>query len=136
MSEDNIVGYSVMPRRCSAITRNGTPCRSPVVGASGYCVDHDPSRQAELAHWRAKGGSSKRWGVRLAKLLPPERVVVAERLLDLMARLERGEVEPAVATAAAALARAYLQTLGEADLAAELAELRHELAELRKEQGG
>jgi hypothetical protein len=44
--------------KCKAKTKSGIPCPNRP-GASGYCFTHDPSRGAERAKARKRGGASR-----------------------------------------------------------------------------
>lgn len=45
---------------CRARTAAGEPCAAPAREATGYCAFHDPSRAAELALGRSRGGRNAR----------------------------------------------------------------------------
>jgi len=44
---------------CRATRRDGEPCRATLVGASGYCLVHDPALEGQRAEWRRTGGRNK-----------------------------------------------------------------------------
>jgi len=48
-----------LPLSCKAKRTNGEPCRSPIVGKSGYCALHDPSRLEATKELRAKAGKTR-----------------------------------------------------------------------------
>lgn len=82
--------------RCSAPRRDGRPCTSGIVLASGFCAMHDPARQAELAGIRKAGGRARSTAARSAKQLPPALADIHQKLLDLWPRVESGELAPRV----------------------------------------
>jgi hypothetical protein len=95
--------------RCNAIRRDGRRCTSPVVLGNGFCFAHDPAREEDAAAGRRAGGRGRSKTVRLQRLLSPRVAAVCDRLEPLIGELRRGEVEPRVATAMAAVARTLVQ---------------------------
>jgi hypothetical protein len=100
---------------------------------SGYCVSHDPARVVELAEWRKRGGRSKSNRARALKQLPAEPMGAAElhSYLGLVfKRVITGKTEPAIATAAATVARAMIDVAKVASFEDQLSEMRRDLAAL------
>jgi hypothetical protein len=95
---------------CAARRRDGAPCTAPAL-ESGYCFAHDPTRAADRADARAKGGRN-RSGVRRARALgPPRLAAVYDRLERALEETHAGELDPKQATAMANLARALAAVL-------------------------
>lgn len=76
--------------RCAAIKGNGERCRGIAATSSDYCPAHEPSRQE--ARRRAASKAAKSKGGKGA----PE--LLYDQTRKLYERIERGEVEPKVAT--------------------------------------
>jgi hypothetical protein len=55
-------------RTCKGRNKQGDPCRSTFVGASGYCTAHDPERKVDMRELGHRGGKARRQGV--AEQLP------------------------------------------------------------------
>jgi len=75
-------------RQCRATNKRGEPCAAPALPGSSYCFHHDPTRAAERAAARRKGGKA-RHGRKIAQ----SDVAVDLSLVDVsdvMALLERG----------------------------------------------
>lgn len=47
------------PRRCTATTRKGDPCRAWAIEGSDFCYMHDPGKAAERAAARSRGGKAR-----------------------------------------------------------------------------
>ena len=115
---------------CSALNREGKPC-SAQAWRDGLCRWHHPDLADERAGWRAKGGAERSNASRARKALPKDLADVRDALLRTLSGLENGEVEPRVAGAMAAVARAVCHVQEVGDLERRLAEME---AELRREQ--
>lgn len=100
-----------LPRRCSGRRRDGEPCRSPVIAASGYCFAHDPNRTEE-----------ERRRARLRATAPPDPADLTRRLRRALDDLHRGRLDPATATAVAELIRTIWLVTGDHLEAARLSE--------------
>lgn len=96
----------VSENHCVAQRADGSPCRAPVAGISGYCFQHDPDRESDREDARRRAAAVPRdpvtrmrrdGDVRLAKIFA--------RLEEAMERVERGELPPERAQALAQLAR-------------------------------
>ncbi|MGH8946159.1 MAG: hypothetical protein ACRDVL_08420 [Acidimicrobiia bacterium] len=88
------------PLGCPALTGEGLPCRSPILGASGYCYSHDPERAVEDGYRKAleaRARMKRKGTARLTK--------VYSRLEKAMRQVERRELEPDIAVAMAQIAR-------------------------------
>jgi hypothetical protein len=94
---------------CLASRRDGQPCRSPAVGASGYCFAHDPGRAPEHLEACRRGGRA-----RSARSKPPSpgELAALYRQLDLaIEEVQAGTLDPRRALAPAGLVRAKCATL-------------------------
>jgi hypothetical protein len=47
------------PKKCQALTQDGTPCQAFAVAGSDYCFHHDPDRAAERRQARSRGGQAR-----------------------------------------------------------------------------
>ena len=91
---------------CTATRRDGAPCTSPLVGASGRCFAHDPARHEQVAAARARGGHGKRRIARVEKLVPASLRPALALLFTALDETHAGELDPRAASAMAALAGA------------------------------
>lgn len=116
---------------CRGITRAGKPCRARPLAGSTWCVNHSPDiTDAQRAEWRARGGTQSSNRARARKQLPGEAMEADELnawLGVLFRRLARGEIEPAVATAAASLGRSIVEIGKAAEIEERVVELEREL---------
>lgn len=94
---------------CRARRRDGQPCSSAVVLASGYCAMHDPARQAEMAAARIRGGRHKATKVRVEKLVPAVLRPVLTSLLAALPEVRDGTLTTQQAGALASLASAIVR---------------------------
>ena len=110
---------------CAATTHQGQPCRSALVGESGYCRAHDPARQVEVQAARRRGGATaaklRALEGRRSKLDTPAALVrfVGTLVQDVVS----GTVEPDVARVALYGCSIQRQLLETSDLEARLSEL-------------
>lgn len=47
-----------MPRKCSALTKGGTPCKANALAESEFCSFHDPTRAQVIQGGREKGANT------------------------------------------------------------------------------
>jgi hypothetical protein len=112
----------VAPARCQGITTAGAPCRGRPT-RFGYCPVHAPSLAPVAEEARKRGGRNRATSRRLRRLLEDSGLgQVFEATMGVLARLERGELTPQEAVAAAQLLR----------LALEVVKVAHELAPKRE----
>ena len=97
--------------RCSALRRDGQPCRSWVVGDASLCFSHAPGRQAERDQARSRGGRNRSSTARLRGLVPPRLLSVFDKLEAALDDVLADRLDPKNATAAASLARAMTAVL-------------------------
>lgn len=64
--------YVRMNRACGGTTLNGEPCRRRA-GVSGFCLHHDPEREADRLRWRTAVTTASRTAREYAHLLPWKR---------------------------------------------------------------
>ena len=118
--------------RCRATRKDGTPCRTPVVGDAPYCFGHDPAAAVKRTEARRRGGQNRATAKRLAKLMTVRLVPVREQLEGALGDVLADRLSPQQATAAAAVARALLAVLQ----AGELEERLRKLEESQPQQSG
>ncbi len=97
--------------KCLGHRSDGEPCRSPVVGESGYCFAHDPERTEEAQRARRRGGYGSSAIQRTRNLAPASLRDVYTALEAAMGEVHDGRLAPARASAMAALARAMMQVI-------------------------
>ncbi len=112
-----------MPATCSATRRDGEPCRTPVVSGSQWCFGHHPDLAEQRTQARRRGGQNRSNAQRVAKLLPQRLTPVFQRLEQALEETHDGTLDPKVATALAALARAMATILTAGELEARVREL-------------
>ena len=121
-----------MPQRtCTATRKDGQPCTAPVLKPdASVCFAHDATLQAQRAEARVRGGRGKGHAVRAAKVLPATLRPVLSLLLDALDQTHRGELDPKVSTALAALAGAIVRTYQAGAVEERLADLETQIARL------
>jgi hypothetical protein len=98
--------------------RDGTPC-SAAPRASGWCLWHDPAREADRAAWRKRGGERRSNAARAKRQLPAERLSLRQVqavLCRALTRVEAGELAAGPANSLANLARAIAAVAEAGDL--------------------
>jgi hypothetical protein len=97
----------VRQRRCSGTTKAGGRCNSFALPESDYCVTHHPGRVTDLARWRTEGGRARSSVARARRRLAPALTAdELERLMgDVLRRVVDEDLDPAIASAAASVAR-------------------------------
>ncbi len=107
---------------CKATKRNGEPCGSAVVLASGYCFLHDPDRRSEARTASARGGQGKSRIARLDRLVPASLKPTIGLLFTALEETHAGTLDPrqagAMAALAGAISRLYASGILEERLAA------------------
>ena len=101
---------------CTGTRRDGAPCTSPLVGASGRCFAHDPARHEQVAAARARGGHGKRRIARVEKLVPASLRPTLSLLFTALEETHAGELDAKQAQAMAALAGAIARLYTTAEL--------------------
>jgi hypothetical protein len=118
-----------MPRTyCTGITRAGNPCRGFAVSDAGYCQAHDPARADAHREAMRKGGEARSAVRRAARLWASRGEQIEPTALPAMLRatmvdVRAGIVEPGVAQALAALAKASVALSHDLELDARLTAL-------------
>lgn len=110
-------------KRCKASRAGGQPCSNGIVLASGYCVMHDPARQAQLASIRSAGGKAKSNANRAAKMLPSQLRPVLDKLIAALDSVQDETLTPQQASAMAAVARAIVTVMTAGQVEERLREL-------------
>ncbi len=122
--------------RCLGQNKDGSPCSARTQAGTRFCPWHDPKREADRAEWRRKGGLGSSNKARARKALSggfKDTATAQVVLLQVLARLYRGDFDPGVATAMASVARAIdalAKTNATAAMEAEIAGLARQIAEL------
>ncbi len=95
--------------KCQAVAKSGNPCGATVV-ADGKCAWHAPSWADRRRQWSAEGGRKRSNASRAKKQMPEVMTTdeVAAYLGVVFRQLITHRTEPAIATAAAAVARAMI----------------------------
>src|SRR5215211_1131941 len=123
-----------MPRAttCSGTRSDGSPCTSMIVLTSGKCFAHDEECRAERRAASSRGGQGKSRIARVEKLVPGTLRPVLALLLEALEETRRGECDPKVAGALAALAGAIVKVYGSATVEQQIADLEAQIAGLRR----
>mgnify|MGYP001577788517 CR=1 FL=1 len=109
--------------RCAAATKSGQPCRGRPLPGRPFCLSHDPSLAAERDAARQKGGRNRAAAARLGKLLPARLAPTFEKLEAALGEVHDGALDPKVAGAMAAIARAMVAVLQAGELEQRVREL-------------
>jgi hypothetical protein len=81
---------------CKGRNKQGDPCRSTFVGASGYCTAHDDEREVDMRELGRRGGKARRRGIG-ERLPTSERESLREALRGLDPEKVKAAVEQALA---------------------------------------
>ena len=100
---------------CPATRRDGQPCRG-IANKSGFCMAHDPTLTEKRREAARLGGKGKARIARLGKLVPPRLIAVYDHLEEALGQVHKGELEPRIAQAMAALAGAMVRVLTSGEL--------------------
>ncbi len=117
-----------MPRKCSQLKAGGTPCSGNALAGKAYCWSHDPELAEQRAEGARRGGEARSNARRAAK----QWAAIGEQLtadqLPAILRaclfsVKSGTMEPAQATAIAALAKTSVSITNEIELEQRIAAL-------------
>lgn len=108
--------------KCRATRRDGQPCQAPAL-ADGMCFAHSPRVAAAREAGHARGGHHSARVVRLRRLVPERLLPIYQQLEAAMTELHDGTLDPRVAGAMAAVARAMVSVLTAGELEARVREL-------------
>ena len=117
---------------CRATKRDGQPCRSVVVLMSGYCPRHDPARRDEAHAASVAGGRGRGRIARVERLVPGTLRPVLNTLLDALGQTHRGELDPKIATALAALVGGIVRVYQSASVEEQIAALEAQIAAITR----
>lgn len=95
-------------QRCAAINKDGSPCRAKVRPERPYCWQHDDELADRRAQWRSNGGKGRSNAARARAALPEDLRDVGDWLLQAMADVRAGTMEPAQGNTLANLARSFV----------------------------
>jgi hypothetical protein len=109
MSDDNFA--STRREQCAAIKSNGERCRGTVIEGSNFCFSHDPKLRQRKLEGNARGGHNRSSLVRMQQLVPPRLPSVYDRLEQALTDVHKGRLDPRVAHAMAALAKAMVSVI-------------------------
>ena len=117
---------------CQATRKDGQPCTVRAVAGSVWCFAHDPTRAAQRDEARRRGGRGKGRTARAEKLVPSTLRPVLALLLDAFGETHRGELDPKVAGALAALAGAVVRVYQAGQVEDRLSELEAQIDALNR----
>lgn len=117
-----------MPRKCSQRKAGGTPCGGNALAGRTFCWSHDPELAEQRAEGARRGGeqrsnarrAARRWAAIGEQLTPADLPAI---LRACMFSVKSGTLEPAQATAIAALAKTSVGITNEIELEARLSAL-------------
>ena len=115
-----------MPSQCLGRNRDDTPCSAWVQPGRSYCQWHAPELAEQRREWSRRGGVNRSNKARAKRELVGDSMSlqdVSGTLSRLLRRLEVGDAEPSVCTAAANLARALSELAKTTTVEDRLAEL-------------
>lgn len=104
------------PAVCAGAKRNGTPCEARVLVDGRFCFAHAPALDGVRAEARRRGGRNRAGAIRLRRLVPPRLISVYDHLETALDEVHTGALDPKVAGAMAALARAMVAVLTAGEL--------------------
>ena len=96
-----------MTRTCTGSTRSGQKCPNTAIRGD-YCFAHAPDLAAARKRGNRAGGHGKRIERRMLKRMPQDLQDTLSTLYRVLAAVEAGEMEPARASAIAAVSRAIV----------------------------
>lgn len=101
---------------CTALTKNGTPCKAAAQRGKPFCFLHDSTIAEAVAAARRKGGQARRDQL-AGKSMPCLTTADEVRgyLNKVMGDTERMLISPGAARAIATLARVQLQAISDAE---------------------
>jgi hypothetical protein len=110
-----------MDAKCSAITKEGVPCKGRPTAGRKYCMSHDPELAQQRAEGNRRGGearanarrTARQWAA-VGEQVNPEDLPLILRAC--MVSVQQGELEPSQATAIANLAKASVTITNELQL--------------------
>ena len=108
---------------CTAMTKKHTPCPNRPLPGKSTCFVHTPELVGRLREANRQGGLNKRTERRIAKRMPEDLKDTLATLYRVMAAVESGEMEPARASAIAAVSRAVVAVYESALVEAKISEL-------------
>jgi hypothetical protein len=114
-----------MAVKCSAITRGGSRCNSPVLLDQKHCWMHSPEAADARREASRKGGYARSNQARAAKAMPAaltsdDLLVTLSRAID---KAEKGEIEPGIVNCISGAARTMNEIRKTTELERRLEEL-------------
>lgn len=133
----------VVAPQCRGTTKAGAPCRSQFVGASGYCLTHDPEKTAEARAIRQAGGRATSKAQRALEASQPKNVPKEPKTLEDAARISAWitratlmrHIDARTSEAATKAVRQFQLAEEKRVLVTTIKELRAELAEAKRRLG-
>ena len=119
---------------CQATRKDGRACATRVLPGSVYCFAHDPDKAAARETGRRKGGRGKARFARVGRLVPGTLRPVLALLLTTLEETHRGDLDPKVAGALAAVAGAIVKVYQAGVVEDRLAELEGQIATLTRDR--
>jgi hypothetical protein len=114
---------STIREQCAATKSDWQRCRGNALEGSRYCFACAPELKQRRLEENAKGGKHKSSLVRLERMIPARLVPVYSRLELVLDELHEGQLDPKVAHAMAAVARAMVSVLQVGEMEERLREL-------------
>lgn len=130
-----------MRDKCQGKTKEGKPCSATPRPGSQWCAWHSPEFADKRSEWSRKGGENSSHENRAKKALAGgfRDVEIAQAtMLQVLAKLYKGEFDPAVATAMATVARAIdalAKTTASLSVEDQLADTREQVAHINQRIG-
>lgn len=115
---------------CEGRRRDGSRCTSAIVLDSGFCFAHDESRRADRAAASARGGKGRGRIARADRLVPSSLRAPLALLFEVLDEVHRGELDPRVAGAMAAVAGAITRLYSAGVVEDRITELEAQIAQL------
>ncbi len=110
-------------RVCEAAKADGSPCNSFALPDRGTCFAHTREMQERATEARRRGGQNTSRAARARKALPRGMTDVQDRLMEALAQVHEGQLDPRIATAMASLAGALVRVFEVGELTVRLEEL-------------
>lgn len=112
--------------KCTGRNRTGDPCGADAQPGREWCLWHDPDRAEERRRWQAEGGRARSHAARARRELELADAGVPQLpgiLFRALGKVEKGELDPPVASAMATLSRAIIAATQAHELEERLAAL-------------
>ncbi len=122
--------------QCAAVRPGGQRCRAQALPGRALCFAHDPENRERASEARRKGGHNSASTVRASRHMPRDMRELAQRLLEAVDEVHRGELDSRRATAMASLAGSYVKVYEVAEVEHRIADLEARASAVAKSRGG